>query len=71
MTSTLTSSAQRLTPSAAEALWRNWKQHRDGAARDRLILSYAPMVRYIATRKLRELPGTASWTTSRRRASSR
>jgi RNA polymerase sigma factor for flagellar operon FliA len=56
MTSTLTSSAQRLTPSAAETLWRNWKLDRDSASRDRLILSYAPMVRYIASRKLRELP---------------
>lgn len=56
MTSTLTSSAQRLTPSAAETLWRSWKLHRDSASRDRLILSYAPMVRYIASRKQRELP---------------
>ncbi len=56
MTSTLTSSAQRLTPAAAETLWRNWKLDRDSASRDRLILSYAPMVRYIASRKLRELP---------------
>src|ERR687898_2150614 len=51
-----TSSAQRLTSSEAEGLWRNWKLCGDGASRDRLILSYAPMVRYIASRKLRELP---------------
>jgi RNA polymerase sigma factor FliA len=56
MTSTLTTSAQRLTPSEAETLWRNWKLCGDGASRDRLILSYVPMVRYIASRKLRELP---------------
>lgn len=55
--STLTSTAQRLTPSEAETLWRNWKLHRDSSSRDRLILSYAPMVHYIASRKLRELPG--------------
>ncbi len=54
--STLTTTAQRLTPSEAEALWRNWKLQRDTGARDRLILAYAPMVRYIASRKLRELP---------------
>lgn len=54
--STLTNAAQRLTAAQAEALWRKWKVQRDSAARDRLILSYAPMVRYIATRKLRELP---------------
>lgn len=56
MTSTLTTSAQRLTPAEAESLWRNWKLRGDSASRNRLILSYAPMVRYIASRKLRELP---------------
>ena len=54
--STLTTTAQRLTPAEAEALWRNWKLRRDTRSRDRLILAYAPMVRYIASRKLRELP---------------
>jgi RNA polymerase sigma factor for flagellar operon FliA len=45
-----------LTPAQAEALWRAWTVKRDQAARDRLILSYAPMVRYLASRKVRELP---------------
>ena len=49
-------SAQRLTAAAAEALWRNWKTRRDATSRDRLVLAYAPMVRYIASRKVRELP---------------
>jgi RNA polymerase sigma factor FliA len=48
--------ARRLDAVEAEALWRNWRERRDGSSRDRLILSYAPMVRYIASRKLRELP---------------
>ena len=48
--------ARRLGPAEAEALWRNWRERRDGSSRDRLILSYAPMVKYIASRKLRELP---------------
>jgi RNA polymerase sigma factor FliA len=48
--------SRRLAPAEAEALWRNWRERRDGSSRDRLILSYAPMVRYIASRKLRELP---------------
>ena len=56
MTSTLTSKGQRLTPTEAERLWRRWKEERDVRARDRLVLSYTPMVRFIATRKLRELP---------------
>ena len=46
----------RLTASEAETLWRNWKERRDVRSRDRLILGYAPMVRYIATKKVRELP---------------
>jgi RNA polymerase sigma factor for flagellar operon FliA len=61
MAATRTSTApigtsQRLTPSEAEALWRTWKTRRDTRSRDRLVLAYAPMVRYIASRKLRELP---------------
>ena len=54
--STSTSTAQRLTSSEAEALWRNWKDGRDSRSRDQLVLAYAPMVRYIASRKVRELP---------------
>ena len=66
MSSTLTSStstgsalatgAQRLTSTGAEGLWRNWKEGRDSRSRDQLVLAYAPMVRYIASRKVRELP---------------
>ena len=48
--------ATRLTPAQAEALWRAWTTNKDSAARDRLILSYAPMVRYLASKKVRELP---------------
>jgi RNA polymerase sigma factor for flagellar operon FliA len=47
---------QRLTASEAETLWRSWKTRRDSRSRDRLVVAYAPMVRYIASRKLRELP---------------
>lgn len=56
MSSTLTTSAQRLTSSEAEGLWRNWKERQDFRSRDQLVLAYAPMVRYIASRKVRELP---------------
>jgi RNA polymerase sigma factor for flagellar operon FliA len=55
MSSTLTT-GQRLDPAEAEALWRRWRDRRDAPARDRLVLSYAPMVRYLAARKARELP---------------
>ena len=47
---------QRLTSSEAETLWRSWKTRRDVRSRDALVLAYAPMVRYIASRKARELP---------------
>jgi RNA polymerase sigma factor FliA len=56
MSATLTSTTQRLTASEAEALWRKWKDRRDTSSRDQLVLAYAPMVRYIASRKVRELP---------------
>ena len=49
-------SGQRLSASEAEALWRAWITNRDSSARDRLVLSYAPMVTYLASRKVRELP---------------
>ena len=51
-----TPTVQRLTSSEAETLWRNWKTRRDVRSRDALALAYAPMVRYIASRKVRELP---------------
>jgi RNA polymerase sigma factor for flagellar operon FliA len=47
---------QRLAPEEAEALWRAWSERRDAASRDKLVLSYAPMVNYLASRKVRELP---------------
>ena len=50
------STARRLTASEAEALWRAWKMRGDRQARDRLILSYSPMVKYLASKKVRELP---------------
>jgi RNA polymerase sigma factor FliA len=54
--SATTTSGGRLSAAEAEALWRRWKSRRDTAARDTLVAAYAPMVRYIASRKVRELP---------------
>jgi RNA polymerase sigma factor for flagellar operon FliA len=48
--------ARRLTAEEAERLWRAWKRSGDIGARDRLVLSYSPMVRYLAAKKARELP---------------
>ena len=38
-------------------LWRRYKDHDDPAARDRLILTYAPLVKYVAGRMNSHLPG--------------
>jgi RNA polymerase sigma factor for flagellar operon FliA len=46
----------RIPDDAATRLWRAWAEHGDVKSRDRLVLSYAPMVKYLATRKVRELP---------------
>jgi RNA polymerase sigma factor for flagellar operon FliA len=56
MSTGTTTAQQRLTSAEAENLWRNWKERRDVRSRDRLVLAYSPMVRYIASRKVRELP---------------
>jgi RNA polymerase sigma factor for flagellar operon FliA len=47
---------RRLTPSEAENLWRAWHDRGDTEARNHLILSYAPMVHYLASRKARSIP---------------
>jgi RNA polymerase sigma factor FliA len=44
------------TSETTEILWRRWHESHDASARDRLILSYAPMVKYLAVRKVRQLP---------------
>jgi RNA polymerase sigma factor FliA len=49
-------SAGRPTADTAEALWRAWVAHKDVQARNRLVLAYAPMVKYLACQKVRQLP---------------
>ena len=39
-----------------QALWREYKQKKDQATRDRLILTYAPLVKYVAGRLGSGLP---------------
>ncbi|HEX4519268.1 MAG TPA: FliA/WhiG family RNA polymerase sigma factor [Gaiellaceae bacterium] len=48
--------SRRLTGPEAESLWRAWKERGDSSSRDRLVLAYSPMVKYLASRKARELP---------------
>ncbi|HWB21801.1 MAG TPA: sigma-70 family RNA polymerase sigma factor [Gaiellaceae bacterium] len=47
---------RRLTAAEAERLWRSWKTTGDQQSRDRLVLAYLPMVRYLAAKRVRELP---------------
>lgn len=49
-------SGQRLSASEAESLWSAWTTRHDSRARDRLVLAYSPMVQYLASKKIRELP---------------
>jgi RNA polymerase sigma factor for flagellar operon FliA len=50
----------RLSAESAEELWRRWSEERDVRSRDRLVLSYAPMVKYLAMRKIRGAPNHVS-----------
>src|SRR6187455_680960 len=53
-----TSSGSRRRVSAEEslALWREYKRTGDVQARNRLVMTYAPLVKYIVFKKVRELP---------------
>jgi RNA polymerase sigma factor for flagellar operon FliA len=42
----------------ASALWARYKEERDSAARDELILNYSPLVKYVAGRLASSLPQT-------------
>src|SRR6266498_3555349 len=38
------------------ALWREYRRTNDRAVRDRLVLTFAPLVKYIVYKKVREMP---------------
>src|SRR3954463_4744748 len=42
----------------AQQLWHEYHRTQDSSLRDRLIMTYAPLVKYIAYRKVRELPAS-------------
>jgi RNA polymerase sigma factor FliA len=42
----------------AQQLWHEYNRTQDTSLRDRLIMTYAPLVKYIAYRKVRELPAS-------------
>ena len=47
---------RRFSQAEALALWRRYKANGDSRLRDRLIMTYAPLVKYIVYRKIREVP---------------
>jgi RNA polymerase sigma factor for flagellar operon FliA len=55
----MASTASRTNRPSAEktlALWNQYRETNDPALRDRLILTFAPLVKYIVYRKVREMP---------------
>ena len=51
-----TKAVERLSSEDSLELWRAYKDSGDARLRDRLVLTFAPMVKYIVYRKVRELP---------------
>jgi RNA polymerase sigma factor FliA len=51
-----TERAGRLSAEQALDLWSDYKRTGDSRLRDRLVLTFAPMVKYIVYRKIREMP---------------
>jgi RNA polymerase sigma factor for flagellar operon FliA len=48
--------AGRMSAEQVLELWREYKRTDDPGLRDRLVLTFAPMVKYIVYRKVREMP---------------
>jgi RNA polymerase sigma factor for flagellar operon FliA len=42
----------------AQQLWQEYRDTQDARLRDRLVMTYAPLVKYIAYRKVREVPAS-------------
>jgi RNA polymerase sigma factor for flagellar operon FliA len=51
-----TPSKKRISSEGALALWRTYKATGDVQARNRLVMTFAPLVKYIVFKKVRELP---------------
>lgn len=48
--------SQRPSAEASLRLWREYHETSDARVRDRLVLTFAPMVKYIVYKKMREIP---------------
>jgi RNA polymerase sigma factor for flagellar operon FliA len=53
---TSTTSRRRVSAEEALALWSEYKRSGDLRARNRLVMTFAPLVKYIVFKKVRELP---------------
>jgi RNA polymerase sigma factor for flagellar operon FliA len=51
-------SPRRATSDQTLALWHEYRRTNDRALRDRLVLTFAPLVKYIVYKKFRELPAS-------------
>src|SRR5690242_13083286 len=51
-----TSNRRRISTEDAMALWSEYKRTGDMQVRNRLVMTYAPLVKYIVFKKVRELP---------------
>jgi RNA polymerase sigma factor FliA len=56
LATTPTAESRRVSQAEALALWKRYKATNDVQLRDRLIMTYAPLVKYIVYRKIREVP---------------
>jgi RNA polymerase sigma factor for flagellar operon FliA len=54
-----TSTSRRMSAEESLALWTEYRKTNDARLRDRLVLTFAPMVKYIVYRKVREMPANA------------
>ncbi len=55
-TAAATPTKKRISSDDALALWREYKATGDVQVRNRLVMTYAPLVKYIVFKKVRELP---------------
>ena len=46
----------RVSAEDALALWQKYQRTNDRQLRDRLVLTFAPLVKYIVYKKVREMP---------------
>jgi RNA polymerase sigma factor for flagellar operon FliA len=56
MKSPSTNSRRRVSADEAHALWSEYKRTGDLQVRNRLVMTFAPLVKYIVFKKVRELP---------------